>query len=249
MILDLASHIGGSVEPSTSLGAGILPDRGYFDTALSRLASFHPHASLSILDPLVSTQTQSGNSPHIFPYDRHGLSAYARATLALHHAVSRDRHSGLENLWALQHLSALEVFARDFVAIPSLSNPLFKAQYIPESPLRVEDILEKTHKSILYMLSAVSIDLSLNWHQALITSLRNVKSKAPIGVGELPELVVMLYSESILEDASLFPRIFHIVVRGILREASSEEADLWLGLAQMIQDRGDISCYPIIDRI
>jgi hypothetical protein len=88
MILDLASHINGSEELSTSLGAGVLPDRGYFDTALSGLASFQPHPSLSVQDPLVPAETQSGKSRHIFSFDRHGLSAYARAALALQQGYS-----------------------------------------------------------------------------------------------------------------------------------------------------------------
>ena len=81
MIFDLATRIGGSEELSTSLGLGVLPNRDYFDTALSGFASFCPHASLSVLDPLVPAVTQSGEPRHIFFYDRHGLSAYARAAL------------------------------------------------------------------------------------------------------------------------------------------------------------------------
>jgi E3 ubiquitin-protein ligase listerin len=244
VILDLASHIGGSEEPSASLGAGVLPDQASFDVSLSSIASFRPDPSLAVTDPLVPLGSPSGKPRQVFSYDRHGLSAYARATLALHHAVSRNRHASLQNLWALRHLSALAVFARDFAAIPSLPNPLFAPQDLPEAQVRAEEIVEKTHQSILYMLTAVSDELSSSWHQDMIASLREVGSRALINGGQLAELVGVLYSKSVQEEGSLFPRILHIVLRGILREASSEEANLWLGLAQTIQDRGEMFSLP-----
>jgi hypothetical protein len=115
-----------------------------------------------------------------------------------------------------------------------------------EAQVHTEEIVEKTHQSILYMLMAVLDELSFSWVQDMIASLREVRSRALINGGQLTELIGVLYSKLVQEENSLFPRILHIVLRGILHEASSEEANLWLELAQLIQDWGEMFSLPYL---
>ena len=241
-ILELALRTNSFAQHSVQLLIDILPDQAYFESELASLSTYSSHPSLAVLDPFVPSSSSSAQ--HITTYDSHGLSSYARSTLALHHAVAFDRQTARKSFWAIRHFSALEVFTRDYVSIPNNWSPLFaKKNDQPELFSQLRDLSTKTQQTIMYMLSSASADLSLEWHKSLTTALRGVASgKLYVTSDGVAAVVASIYSSSVVEGGVLNSQVLHTIIRGLLREATAQEADLWLGLAQTIQDKCRVLC-------
>jgi hypothetical protein len=163
-------------------------------------------------------------------YDAQGLSAYARALSALLSIVAEDRRIVKANTWALTHLFSLEIMARDFVASPSNRNPLF----ISKDASYISSLAVKAQKTLTYSLSTLVSDVTKSWHQVVTTALRNLKpfqASSFGGLGEFAYFVGDVYRRA-ADAGSLFARILANILRGLLREASTEAGDMWLALAQ-----------------
>lgn len=218
-----------------------LPSPTQLEAELEILQRFTPPLALSILDSLVPSSSYTGspgNRNESPVYDSQGCSPYARTRIALLELVTLDRRLLQENIWVIPQLITLEIFSRDFVALPSHSNPLFSVTGGTRNAH--ERLMIKSQRTLAYALSSLGSDLTAAWHRDLTTLLRKAKSKPAngLGLGSLADVVAGAFWASATKGAVLHARIFHGLLRGLLREGTVEASDMWLTLAQGHLDSG-----------
>jgi hypothetical protein len=186
-------------------------------------------ASLAILDPLIPPQSSfdTAEGPDC-DSDQDGLSAYARGIMALLHAYADNRELARANLWALRHFLALATYAEELLAVPSLPNAAFSRT---TSKNVLQDITGKAQQLTAYHLMTAAADDE--WRANTITLLLN--GRRADSVDSLGAFAMELIEHAQDEDDSLHARIVHAVLRHVLRDATSDEADQWMLLARKLE--------------
>ena len=186
-------------------------------------------ASLAILDPLIPPQSSFDTSegPDC-ESDQQGLGAYARGVMALLYAYADNRELARANLWALRHSLALAIYAEELLAVPSLPNAAFSRT---ASKNVLQDITAKAQRLTAYHLMTAAADDE--WRAKTITSLLN--GRRADSSDSLGSFAMELIEHAQDEDDSLHARIVHAVLRHVLRDATSDEADQWMLLARRLE--------------
>lgn len=216
----------------------ILPSFEAFTHSLHALSSYKAHPSLAIIDPLVPSDTAVAAPSTLIEYDTQGLSSYARGLVALLSILANDRRLIHKHPSAVTHILALEILGADVLALPSQSSPLFRPAS-GEDDFDLASAISKAQQTVAYALSSLVRDVSSAWHRDVTALLRKTKTPLvnPSGLGILADTMASLYWGS-SQSHLLQSRIFFGFLRGLLREASPEEGDMWLTLAQSQLDSG-----------
>src|SRR5262245_58141594 len=92
---------------------------------LSGISPMAIDSSIGVLEhlPPQVSPPQARLSPSA--YDRHGFSSYARVVSGLLYFFLEDRQAAKNTMWALRHILALTLYARDFLRIPSAPSQVF----------------------------------------------------------------------------------------------------------------------------
>lgn len=192
-----------------------------------------PHPSLTIIDPLIPPSAL-GVCLDVHPvpkFDFQGHSSFARTRIGLVEAVASDRRLIRENGWIITQLVALDVFARDFEALPSCPNPFFTR--VEEWKSFPKEIITKTQQTLAYALSSLVSSIPVDWHKNVTTIVKEQGSgQSSLGLGPLADVLVHAHRESVSDNSVLGTRILHNILHALLKEVSTDEADLWLTVAQ-----------------
>jgi E3 ubiquitin-protein ligase listerin len=209
----------------------ILPSQSKVDDMLNDLPSDVVHPSLAVLDPLIPPSSAfkgRGAFPHT--YDSHGYSSYTRIVVALLQAFHADRKLAKENIWALRHFLALELFASDFMHIPSARNPMF-GQHTLQS--NISELISKCGQIATYLLTSPVED---GWHLKVVDSILKGDSsqcKDTLGV-----FIVNLVGQSKSQDSILHGRILRKALQHVVSNADKQDAEQWMLLARNIERAG-----------
>jgi len=230
--LELASKAFGlGNEPLVALG--ILPTQNQFSDEIQNLGAYTPHPSLSVIDPLVpSSKIEARLDVSSSTFDFQGHSSLARTRIGLLEAVASDRRLIRENVWIIPQLVVLDIFARDFEALPSSPNLFFTAAEGWKAPLT--EMITKIQQALAYALSSLVSNLPSNWHSNVTTAIKNMKTRRAegLGLGPLADVLANAYWECVFDNNALSTRILHNVLHALLKETGADEADSWLALAQ-----------------
>jgi hypothetical protein len=209
----------------------LLPTQRTLDDMLRNLRLDPVSASLAILDPLIPPQSSfdTAEGPDC-ESDQQGLGAYARGVVALLYTYADNRELARANLWALRHFLALATYAEELLAVPSLPNAAFSRT---ASKNVLQDITVKAQQLTAYHLMTAAADD--DWRANTITSLLNGRSGRTNSSDSLASCAVELMEHAQEEDDSLHARIVHAVLRHVLRDATSDEADQWMLLARKLE--------------
>ncbi|KAF8317156.1 hypothetical protein DL93DRAFT_2055777 [Clavulina sp. PMI_390] len=229
-LLDLAAHLNFDNQKLHPLNA--LPSQELFEAEQETLRKWDPPSAFSILDPLVPSTSSPSKARTTPACDQQGLSSLARDRVALLELVSADRRLIHEHLWIIPQMLALENFARDFIALPSSPNPLFSREGASKG--WHEHLVAKIQQTLAYAFSSLGADLSTDWHRTVTGALRTSKTRVAggLGLGPLGDIVASAYWECLDGRAVPSVRTLYGLLRGLLREGSAEDSDLWLTLAQ-----------------
>jgi E3 ubiquitin-protein ligase listerin len=216
----------------------VIPGPDILNSALLSHVRAPVDPTLAILDPLVP----SGISKHkeYIPrnMDGRGFSSYTRETLVLLKLIAEDRQLGTANLWTLRHIIALGMFAADFLAVPSVSNPLFGPT---SDKSELERIVQQVQQVTAYLTSSISNELSDEWHASTTKAiLAETPSRA---MAESAQIVIDVVTECRQSEGVQYSRILKTLLQGLLRGASNTSLDSWLALAQEFQKTGGYFLY------
>lgn len=239
-LLELASKASGP-DDQTSTILGIFPTQSQFNDEIQGLRVYVPHPSLSIIDPLVPSNTL-GARTRVSPthrFDLRGHSSLARTRIGLLEAVASDRRLVRENGWIIPQLVVLDIFARDFEALPSYPNPFFSDAKGWKASLI--EMIAKAQQTLAYAFSSLVSNIPLEWHRNISTAIKNSKTRQPggLGLGPLADVLANAYWNCVFDNNVLSTRILHYVLHTLLKEAGADEADAWLVLAQTHLDSGE----------
>ena len=247
LIIAAAQKVSSSL-PSQNV-ISVLPEAADLDSMLVRAAQAQPACTLSIVDPLVpqsdadsSVATAVGSSS----FDRHGLSAYARCTLALLRFLKADRNLARGTAPSkLFHLVFFAQQAEDELLQRSSSTQLIKTTLAPRTLLIeiVKDAVEIATES----LSRLAGETGKEWHANLISRLQHDDSKADTDLLSQPMLQGWTLSRSQPENAHL-ARAFGRLLTGCLGFSSVEaaEAEKWLRLGRSVSDSAPLLSQAVI---
>jgi hypothetical protein len=213
----------------------ILPTVDQFRDEIQSLNTYTPHPSLAIIDPLVPSHAL-GARPDVYPvpkFDVQGHSSFARTRIGLLEAVASDRRLVREYGWIIPQLAALDVFARDFEALPSHPNPFFTSAEGWKSSLT--EIITKIQQTLAYALSSLVSNIPVGWHKNVTTAIKE-RGSEQFGLGQLADVLADAFRGSVSDNSVLSTRILYNVLHALLKEVSADEADLWLTLAQTYLD-------------
>jgi E3 ubiquitin-protein ligase listerin len=209
----------------------IFPSRSKIDSMLDDLPSDVVHPSLAVLEPLIPPSSAfkgRGTFPHA--YDSRGYSSYARIVIAVLQVLLADRKLARENMWALRHILALELFAGDFMHIPSARNPIFN-QHVLQSDMT--ELVSKCGQIATFLLTSSVED---GWHLRVVDSI--LKDNFSGCTDALGKFIAELVGQSKTQDSILQGRILRNALHHIVSHADKQDAEQWMLLARSIERPG-----------
>ena len=226
-------------EVGFKLPADIFPTPAEIDEMLDQLSPDPIDASLAVIDPLVPPASAiTGESLSGQLYDSRGFSSYSRVIEALLQVFIGDRQMAKQNTWAFRHFLALELYAQDFLSVPSAQSPMFDSA-APSAGLA--SMVSKVHQVTTYILTSAADD---GWRGAALDVL--LENKSAEGDGVLPALLVDAVKRSRDRDLNRDVRILRNILDHVLREITKDEADRWILLARKIESIG--LCFSFFQR-
>jgi hypothetical protein len=206
---------------------------------LNDLPSEPLHLSLAIFEPLIgSSPVSTEPSPAYTVYDNRGFSSYSRVVFTLLCVCLDDWRLARENMWVLRHLIALQLYAADFLRLPTLRSPVFGSQAVKPA---LTELLDKVRQLTTYVLASSVED---GWHAKVVAAA--LQRQSPGKLGSLGEFVVDLISRSVASDSIREFRILRVVLQRILRNTNKDEADQWVLLARKIEKKGESFLSPVM---
>jgi hypothetical protein len=207
----------------------IFPSRKQLDDMLDDLPSSPFHSCLGVLDPFAVPTPSKNQAKQAARYDIYGFSSYSRVASALLHVCAEDRKLARENLWILRHLLALQLYANDFLRVPSISNPVFEHNALK---FGIVELPVKIQQMVTYLLASPVDDF---WHLRVIDM---VTVKSPPALGGVGTFVSEVVSFGVTHDSAREARILRAVLQQIFRDTNSNQADQWVLLARKLEQRG-----------
>ncbi|KAG6883962.1 hypothetical protein C0993_002462 [Termitomyces sp. T159_Od127] len=222
----------------------IFPSARETEQALCHLSPDPIHPSLAVVTPLIppssaftstSSQCVSRNANGT-DFDKRGFSSYARIVSALLHVFIEDRQVAKQNLWALRHFLALELYAQDFISVPGAWSRVFAAEAIHA---RLETLVVKVEQIAMYVLT---LSTSEGWREAALAAVigsgsqpSSSSSSQVATSGPLPAFLVDTIQRARDSDWVRETRILRNVLQHVFYDVDREEADRWLVLARKIE--------------
>ncbi|KAI0056618.1 hypothetical protein BV25DRAFT_1995499 [Artomyces pyxidatus] len=217
----------------------ILPSRAHLDGMLARLRADPAHPSMAILQQLTPPSSSfDGAKGFACECDQSGLSAYARAVIALLSAYTDNRQTAKANPWALRHFIALALYADELLHLPALPSPVFSRSV---SSATLTDIGLRVQQLAMYMLLIPS---DPKWHSRVVTAALDGKPDA--GLDGTARFVSNLIKVAQVEDTYLDSQILYIVLQHLLGDANKEEGDHWMTLARKLEKKAPQLSLAII---
>jgi hypothetical protein len=228
----------GPPELHIQLLTDVFPTPNEINEMLNQLPSDPIDASLAVMDPLIPPASAfAGKSTFAQPqlYDTRGFSSYARVVNALLHVLGEDRQSAKQNIWALRHFLALEVYAQDFVNVPSAQSPVFEQKALVAG---LDGVIARIRQMTTYVLTSVADD---GWRGAAIGTV--LEDKAAGNLGALTTLLVDAVRLAREKDLSRDVRVLRIILHHVFHGIEKDEADRWMLLARRIESTGEHLSY------
>ncbi|KAG6811117.1 hypothetical protein H0H92_008917 [Tricholoma furcatifolium] len=204
----------------------IFPSIQELDKSLEQLSPDPIHPSLAVLNPLIPPSSTFTESKTANTFDRRGFSSYARVISALLQVFVEDRQLSKNNLWALRHFQALELYAQDFISVPSANSEVFAPEAIHAN---LETLVSKVEQLTTYVLTSSAE----GWRQsALAVALGEKASPAPAGLATfLADTIQQSRSSNNARDS----RILRNVLQHVFHDVDREEAERWMLLARRVE--------------
>jgi hypothetical protein len=212
------------------LPADIFPTPEEFDKMLYDLSPNPIHSSLSVVDHLIppaSAFTDDYLTTQL--YDSQGFSKYARVTSALLQVLVGDRQAAKQNIWALRHLHALEIYALDFQRVPYAPSPIFEAVALSS---RLLTMISKVEQVTTYVLTSSADD---GWRGIALDAALNNK---PANLVTLSAFLVNVINEARRLDYTRDSRILRNILQHVFHDVEKDEAELWILLARKLETKG-----------
>ncbi|KAG6896299.1 hypothetical protein C0992_009252 [Termitomyces sp. T32_za158] len=218
----------------------IFPSAREIEQALSQLSPDPIHPSLAVITPLIppssafaSASSESPRAADEADFDKRGFSSYARIVNALLRVFIEDRQVAKQNIWALRHFLALELYAQDFISVPGAWNRVFAPEAIHAG---LETLIVKVEQIATYVLTSST---SERWREealAAVLGLGNQPSSSQAATsGSLFSFFVDTIQRARDSDSSRETRIMRNVLQHVFHDVDKEEADRWLVLARKIE--------------
>lgn len=187
--------------------------------------------SLAVYDTLVFSGDWDQPEASEALFDKRGYSSYARAVDALLLHLLRRRDLAKNNLWALRHLYALELYAKDLLDVPETQSVIFSSKVARDS---LKDLTSRINQLAAYLLAEDHED---GWLAQVASSLSQKKTSA-VSYG-IERLLQALCGPVHGAQAFRESRILHAVLRHLLAGASKQDAEQFLMLARSIEKTGE----------
>lgn len=227
----------------TQLLPDVFPTQGEIEDMLNHLSPDPIHPSLAVIDPLIPPAS-AFIGQHTFAqpqlYDTRGFSTYPRVIDTLLHVFSEDRPLAKQNMWALRHFLALQVYAQDFVNVPSAQSPAFEQKTLVDE---LEGVIVRIRQMTAYVLTSAADD---GWRGTAVGAV--LEDKGVSDGGALATLLVDAVNMAKQRDLSRDVRVLRIILDHILHGIGREEADRWMLLARKIDSIGEASDPKVVLR-
>ncbi len=222
----------------------LLPPFSKLESQLSICTSQPPHPSLPIVDTLVP-YTESYQSPNTraTEFDSSGRSSLARHIQAILIFLRSDRNLAIEKPELLKIALAGSILAKDAISVPGCSRGLYSAS---TPTVYLEDIIRDTEGVLSYTLSKFD-ELQYAMHTAAVQKLR--ASTDSVGDDFLQTLILTLKDQLVKEGGDVTSRVLRDVLSRVMRQsgAGEKEAEVWLGYAMTLVERGESIYYTESD--
>ena len=208
---------------------------------LNHLSPDPINPSLAVIDPLIPPES-AFISKHTFVqpqmYDTRGFSSYARVVDALLHIFGEDRPLAKQNTWALRHFLALQVYAQDFLNVPTAQSPVFEQKALTGG---LDGVISRISQVTTYVLTSAADD---RWRGAAVDT---VLVDQDVGRGgALATLLVDTVKIAGKGDLSRDVRVLRIILDHVFHDIGREEADRWLLLAKKLDSTGQsLACLVL----
>ncbi|KAG5637584.1 hypothetical protein H0H81_004035 [Sphagnurus paluster] len=207
----------------------IFPSPKEIDQLLDQLSHDPIHPSLAVIDSLIPPAAAfDDDNQTMGRFDSRGFSSYARVVEALLQVFVEDRNLAKQNLWALRHFQALEIYAQDFISIPSARSGVFGAEAIQAN---LDTLVLRIEQVTTYILTSSNE----SWRELALGALVDGKSLGS-EVG-LSSFLVDTIQRSRDSDTSLDSRIVRSVLQHVFHDVEKAEADRWILLARKIETK------------
>ncbi|KAG6844999.1 hypothetical protein H0H87_001771 [Tephrocybe sp. NHM501043] len=206
----------------------IFPTTQEIDKILDSLSPDCIHPSLAVAHshiPPAAAFAGSSRTPQTF--DKRGFSTYARIIDALLQVFAEDRQIARHNIWALRHFQAFELYAQDFISIPSAKSEVFAAEAIHAS---LEIMVSRVEQVTTYILTSSADE---GWREAALTSA--LENRPSTSSGTLTSFLADTIQRSRTLDSPRENRILRNILQHIFRDVEKDEADRWMQLARKVE--------------
>ncbi|RDB18704.1 E3 ubiquitin-protein ligase listerin [Hypsizygus marmoreus] len=220
--------------PQTSPGlhfdlpGDIFPTPHEIDELLCQLSPDPIHPSLAVLDPLVPPASAFSNtrrSPQ--SHDSRGFSTYARVVDALLQVFIGDRQVARRNIWALRHFHALEIYAQDFINVPSAQSDVFTIEALHAG---LEEFVVRVEQITTYILTSSSDE---GWCTAALAAALGEKSALQASTRSTFLVDIIRYARE--SDNARDIRILKNVLEHVFHDVDKNEADRWMLLGRKVE--------------
>ncbi|KAF9458921.1 hypothetical protein BDZ94DRAFT_1068633 [Collybia nuda] len=224
-----------------NLSLDIFPTPTELDDMLHNLSPDPIHPSLAAVDNLIpppSTFHEGTAATQL--YDTHGFSSYARIVSALLQALVEDRKTAKQNVWALRHFHALEIYALDFQRVPSAQSPTFRDAALSSE---LFTIISKVEQVTTYVLTSSADE---GWRTTALNAAIGNKTE---NLGILSTFLVNVIDASRMLDSTRDSRILRNILQHIFHDVEKDEADLWMLFARKIENKAPQTSMAIVSSI
>ncbi|PPQ64462.1 hypothetical protein CVT24_008472 [Panaeolus cyanescens] len=220
----------------------LLPSPQNFDSLLNDISTDSVDPSLAVSEPWLASlglRTAKNASPPTT--DHFGFSSYARLSNALLQILSESPHLAPQNLWAVRHLLALQLFASDLLAVPSSAsaNPAFAASAIS---VNLEGLVSKVKQVVPSIILAAIEGESQTWRRTVVDKLMEVESgkkeeAVKQGLTGAQAFLFGLIRQARVSETLQDSRILRIVLNQVLGKSFNDisEAESWMLFARKIE--------------
>ena len=187
-------------------------------------------ASLAVLDPLLPPATAFKNTNWSQrDIDSEGNSSYARIVSAMLQVLAENRHLARHNIWTLRHLSALYIYAEDFLNVPSATSFVFGPN---TSKSYLRETMAKIQQVTTYLLTT---SLEDSFHPGVIKAAAAGQTSSSAGIdGLLVNLIFHSAEHDNIRDA----RILRRTLQHLFSNVTREEADQWMTVVRKFEKSG-----------
>lgn len=211
------------------------PSRVELDAQLDQLEANPPHASLAVIDPLVPPES----SFEAADADARAPAATARSYAAIvsailkHHLDNPRLLSHHTHLWTIRHFVALSIYASDLLGIPYAASK----SGVFGGGAAASGVLAEVVRDVEAAMKVIfENDEPRGWRRLVLEAVQANKVDTLDG---LPRFVAEMITLSTEKETIRESRVLYRVLQRVLDDGiSSEEVDLWVGVARKLEKLG-----------